>query len=177
MTLDELNRQDVSEAESWFVLSCASKRWAQNMVSSRPFASEYELIEQAKLHWAALSEEDYLEAFEAHPMIGNINSLRARFSATKNIASDEQSGVSKASEETLEVLSDMNHQYLAKNGFIFIICATGLTADIMLNALKKRIKHSRDQEITIAAAEQINITILRLNKAFSISKLKGKSCE
>ena len=51
-----------------------------------------------------------------------------------------------------------------KNGFIFIICATGLSAEKMLSELEIRINNSRKQELINAAKQQINITLLRLNK-------------
>ncbi|NKX19570.1 OHCU decarboxylase, partial [Alteromonadaceae bacterium A_SAG8] len=50
-------------------------------------------------------------------------------------------------------------------GFIFIICATGLSAQTMLEALQARLPNTTQQEITNAAAEQIKITLLRINKA------------
>ena len=70
----------------------------------------------------------------------------------------------KPSEQTLQALADANHQYLAKHGFIFIICATGLSAETMLDALMQRINNSTAREIELAAAEQLKITLLRLEK-------------
>ncbi|HBL20462.1 MAG TPA: OHCU decarboxylase, partial [Alteromonas mediterranea] len=60
-----------------------------------------------------------------------------------------------------------NQAYLDKHGFIFIICATGLSAQTMLEALQARLPNSTQQEIVNAAAEQIKITLLRINKSIS----------
>ncbi|MEM7267378.1 MAG: 2-oxo-4-hydroxy-4-carboxy-5-ureidoimidazoline decarboxylase, partial [Pseudomonadota bacterium] len=65
----------------------------------------------------------------------------------------------------LHQLKEANHAYLDKHGFIFIICATGLSAQTMLEALQARLPNTTQQEITNAAAEQIKITLLRINKA------------
>ncbi|WP_339720311.1 2-oxo-4-hydroxy-4-carboxy-5-ureidoimidazoline decarboxylase [uncultured Paraglaciecola sp.] len=164
VSLDTINNLSPSEAQQWFSHCCAAPKWFQGMANARPFTDIEQLKQVAQTLWLECSEADFLIAFEAHPMIGDVNSLRAKYAATKNIASNEQNGATQASEETLQALAEANHQYLAKHGFIFIICATGLSADTMLNALMQRINNSTQQEIQLAAAEQIKITLLRLEK-------------
>jgi OHCU decarboxylase len=58
----------------------------------------------------------------------------------------------------------LNRAYEEKFGFVFLICATGKTADEMLASLRERIEHSREEEVRIAAEEQRKITELRLEK-------------
>ncbi|GEA07754.1 hypothetical protein KUL42_25150 [Alteromonas sp. KUL42] len=87
------------------------------------------------------------------------------FANTKAIAAGEQSGTASASDEVLHALKEANHAYLDKHGFIFIICATGLSAETMLEELQKRLPNSTDEELQNAAAQQINITLLRISKA------------
>jgi len=167
MTFDELNSLEEAKAAKWFEQCCASTTWVNNMVDARPYADINAVESQAKKAWAACDRDDVLTAFKAHPMIGNIESLRKKFENTKAIAAGEQSGAHTASEETLHELKNENIAYLNKHGFIFIICATGLAAETMLNALKKRLPNSTEEEISIAADEQLKITLLRLNKALS----------
>lgn len=167
MTLNELNMLESAKATDWFEQCCASTTWVKNMVDSRPFSSIDKLAGAAKAVWSACADKDYLEAFQAHPMIGDVDSLRKKFANTKTIAANEQSGTASASDATLTQLKDANHAYLAKHGFIFIICATGLSADTMLTALQARLPNSTAQEIANAAAEQIKITLLRINKALA----------
>jgi 2-oxo-4-hydroxy-4-carboxy-5-ureidoimidazoline decarboxylase len=100
-------------------------------------------------------------------MIGDVNSLREKFASTKTLASNEQSGANNASEQTLKELNELNQYYLQKYGFIFIICASGLNAQTMLGALKSRISNSKPAEMRNAAAEQIKITLLRLQKGLN----------
>jgi 2-oxo-4-hydroxy-4-carboxy-5-ureidoimidazoline decarboxylase len=164
MKLQQLNALPKKEAALWFSQSCASQKWITGMASKRPYDSLQDLISCAVEVWKTCDIEDYQQAFEAHPMIGDVNSLRAKFAATKSLASKEQSGADDASEQTLSELSDLNHQYLQKNGFIFIICASGLSAETMLNALRIRIPNEQSVEFEKAAAEQIKITLLRLQK-------------
>ena len=61
-------------------------------------------------------------------------------------------------------LEDANREYLAKFGYIFIVCATGKSAEEMLRILRSRLPNSADDEVRAAAEEQNKITRLRLEK-------------
>lgn len=165
MTFDELNSLEDGKAAKFFEQCCASTKWVNSMVDARPYADIDTIKVQAKKAWATCGRKDVLAAFKAHPMIGNIESLRKKFENTKAIAAGEQSGAHKASEQTLHALKNDNIAYLNKHGFIFIICATGLSAETMLSELKKRLPNDTNEEIKIAAEEQLKITLLRLDKA------------
>ena len=164
MILKELNRLPSSQAKAWFSRACAAEKWCRLMAGSRPFASVDALLEQAKTHWQSMLEADWLQAFEAHPMIGDVNSLKQKFASTRAMASHEQSGAQDADEEILEALAANNQRYFQQNGFIFIICATGLDAQTMLSALTTRLDNDRRTELLLAAEQQLNITLLRLSK-------------
>lgn len=164
MTIENINQLSEQEANAWFEQCCAATKWRAQMVAKRPFTSLEEMKTEAKNIWQQLNESDFLEAFEAHPMIGDVNSLKAKFAHTQAMASHEQEGATQADDSVLQRLNELNHAYLDKNGFIFIICATGLSAETMLEALEQRIHHSREKEIRIAAEQQIQITLIRLEK-------------
>ena len=169
MTLNELNQLDDKAAYDWFEVSCAAERWVNAMVPGRPYKSPADVYSYAVEVWESLTESDHRQAFEAHPMIGDVNSLRAKFANTKDTAASEQQGTAVASEATLQALHTLNHEYLNKHGFIFIICATGLSADTMLEALQKRLPNDTVSELENAAAEQIKITLLRLTNGLSVT--------
>ena len=57
--------------------------------------------------------------------------------------------------------------YLDKFGFIFIVFATGKSAQQMLDSLLARLPNDRTTELVNAAAEQNKITRLRLQKLLS----------
>ena len=115
--------------------------------------------------WWQLGDGDWLEAFGHHPRIGeDPEELRKKFSDTASVASGEQSGVSSASDETLNALAKRNTEYFEKFAHIFIVCATGKSANEMLDILEQRIDNPPVNELRIAAGEQAKITRLRLEK-------------
>lgn len=164
LSLQALNALPESEARQAFINCCTASRWVDRMVASRPFSSIQQCHEQALIHWAEMDEADFLEAFEGHPKIGDVNSLRAKYASTKALASGEQSSVNTADEATIQGLAEGNTQYEKQNGFIFIVCATGKSAQEMLSLLKERLANPREQELLIAAGEQAKITALRIDK-------------
>ena len=139
-----------------FVACCGSKAWAQAMFARQPFPDSTTMHEAADEIWWSLTPQNWLEAFAAHPKIGQRSSAKW--------AAQEQSGMSSAAASTAEEMQRLNEGYSTRFGFIFIVCATGKSADEMLQLLKERIGHTREEEIRIAAGEQAKITHLRLAK-------------
>jgi 2-oxo-4-hydroxy-4-carboxy-5-ureidoimidazoline decarboxylase len=164
MKFQDLNRATDDEAVEALLRCCASRRWALEMVAARPFESRRQLFERSDEIWWKLDEEDWLEAFSAHPKIGDIDSLREKYSATKTWSEGEQQGVSTATDETLERLAAANDAYEERFGYIFIVCATGKSAREMLAILEERLPNEAVKEIRIAAGEQAKITRIRLEK-------------
>ena len=160
-SLNALSAQDAREA---LLRCCGSKRWAEGMLARRPFASEKALLDAADQVWRGLSKEDFLEAFAHHPRIGGKDALRAKFAATRTWAQGEQAGAAAASEATLDALSAGNARYEERFGFVFIVCATGKSADEMLALLQARQSNEPQAELRIAAGEQAKITAIRLKK-------------
>ncbi len=168
MTLEELNNLSIEAAEEAFGTCCTSSRWIEKMAFSRPFNS-VEHIQQVALDiWWDLKEPDFLEAFEGHPKIGDVSSLRKKYANTKGLASNEQSGVNDADEAVIQALASGNQEYDKKNGFIFIVYATGKSAAQMLDILQARLPNDRRTELKNAAEEQSKITALRINKLLGL---------
>lgn len=161
MRLNELPA-DVAEAE--FLKCCGSKRWAREMTEARPFADKTQFFDRASEIWWSLSEPDWLEAFRAHPKIGEKKAAAAQSEQAQKWSSQEQAGVSSASARTVAELAERNHDYENRFGFIFIVCATGKSSEEMLALLKARLPNDVSMEIRIAAGEQSKITRLRLEK-------------
>lgn len=143
---------------------CSAPRWAERLADQRPFDSTSALLESSDACWAEMGEQDLLDAFDGHPKIGDPDSLKKKYASTKDLATSEQSGVHLASDETIDELATYNQSYLEKFGFIFIICATGKSAEEMLASIKNRMSNSRERELSVAAEEQRKITNLRLMK-------------
>ena len=144
---------------------CGSTRWVERMLHRRPFGNIEQLLAVAREVWFALDPADWKEAFVAHPRIGDRESLRNRFPETAHLAAREQAGVDGAPSDVLSALADGNVQYERRFGYIFIVCASGLTAEQMLEMLRARLNNEPATEILIAAEEQAKITALRLAKS------------
>lgn len=164
MSLEELNTLPRDQAETRFRDCCAAGPWVRGMTDNRPYASRDELMAQSQQLWPTLTERDWLQAFEAHPQIGDVDSLRKKYASTKALASGEQAGARGADEDVLRRLKQGNDAYLDRFGFIFIVCATGKSADEMLALLEARLPNGREMELKIAAREQAKITEIRLEK-------------
>ena len=154
---------DVS-ARAALAKCCASRAWVAGMLARRPFKLDDDMASVTTEVWWSLSPESWLEAFAAHPQIGDVESLRATYADTKDWAGSEQSGVESAGETTLHRLAEANEEYRDKFGYVFIIFATGKTAEEMLAILEERLENSPAIELPLAAAEQLKITQLRLQK-------------
>lgn len=135
---------------------CGSTEWVRRMMAARPFPAWSDLIRTAESIWHGLKPDDWREAFAAHPRIGDrMGSHWAR---------QEQSGTSSASRESMDALVAANREYEARFGHIYIVYATGHSADEMLAMAWQRLENSPEEELRVAAAEQMKITRLRLTK-------------
>lgn len=161
MGLNPIN--DVSDAEAREALTrcCGSSRWVDKMMEARPFASMDELYAKSEQVADLLGDDDWKESFTHHPKIGDMEVLRKKF---KSQEAGEQRSVATASEAVLKELHQGNIDYEEKYGYIFIVCASGKSAEEMLAILKSRLPNDPVNEIKIAAGEQRKITKLRLEK-------------
>ena len=165
--MDALSRlNEIGPAEACAELSrcCGASQWVAAMTARRPFPDRAGLLALADEVWWGLAEADWREAFGQHPRIGDRAALRARFGSAGQWAAGEQAGVLGASEDALRALAEGNRAYEDRFGYIFIVCATGKTADEMLVLLRARLPNDPRDEIRVAAAEQAKITRIRLEK-------------
>lgn len=159
MTLNEFNNLGKEEAKQMLKECCGSAKWVEAMLKAMPYADELSLIKNADDAWFNhCTEPDWREAFTHHPKIGNKAKPGEKF------ADAEQSGVKLATADLLNELAAANDTYETKNGFIFIVCATGKPAAEMLSLLQLRLQNSKTEELHIAMNEQQKITIIRLKK-------------
>lgn len=166
MTVLEFNRLEEQAAFEELFKCCGSTNWAKQVVAKRPFANLTEIKKVSDEIWNKGTEIDWLEAFTHHPKIGDPEAFKKKF-ATKEWAANEQAGVQAASTDVIEKLANDNIEYEKRFGFIFIVCATGKSADEMLHLLEQRLPNTPEEEIKIAAEEQNKITHIRLSKLFA----------
>jgi len=63
-----------------------------------------------------------------------------------------------------QALAAGNHAYEQRFGHVFLICATGLSGQEMLDALHQRLRNSTDAERAVVRQELLSITRHRMRK-------------
>jgi allantoicase len=142
--------------ESELLACCGSREWARRMKESQPFSSAERMLETAARIWSELGPPDWLQAFAAHPRIGE--------SSADPRATREQSGVTGAQSDVLTKLAAANRAYEERFGYIYIVCASGKTAAEMLAILESRLSNEAETELRAAADQQRQITRMRLEQ-------------
>lgn len=168
MNIEQFNKLSDEDAKTEITRCCGASNWVKKVLDNRPYNDKNSLLELAEKEWFNLSQDDWLEAFQHHPKIGDINSLSKKYANTQKWAEGEQSGVNSASENIIHNLAQGNKDYEEKFGYIFIVCATGKTAQEMLDILNTRLPNNTEEEIKIAIGEQNKITKIRLEKLLEI---------
>ena len=151
-----LNALPADAFEAEVVTCCGSAAWVRAMREARPFADVGALLDASDAAWRGLSREDRLEAFAAHPRIGD----REGSSWSRG----EQSGTASAADEVLAELEAGNREYEERFGHVFLINATGKSAPEMLGSLRSRLGNGADAELDEASEQQRQIARLRLDK-------------
>ena len=149
-----------------------SRAWGRALVAARPFADLRALFAAAEAAWWALGPDDWLEAFAAHPRIGESKAAPTQGAQAAAWSREEQRGAAGAEEQVKARLAELNARYAEKFGFIYIVFASGKSAALMLELLEERLGRTRDQELEQAAREQAKITRLRLEK-WLLAQLEG----
>ncbi|HET9984476.1 MAG TPA: 2-oxo-4-hydroxy-4-carboxy-5-ureidoimidazoline decarboxylase [Longimicrobiales bacterium] len=162
--LATLDAVPAAAAETALLSCCGSRAWARAMALRRPFRTREALLRAADDVWWSLGADDWLEAFRAHPRIGERRAERAQPGDGDGWSADEQSGTRSAEAALLAELAEGNRAYEARFGHIYIVCATGRSADELLAVLRSRLGNDAETELRVAAEEQRRITRIRLEK-------------
>lgn len=161
---ERLNALPPEEAEAELLTCCGSREWARRVAGGRPYPDVGTLLAAADRVWWSLGEKDWLEAFRSHPRIGERKAEARQTEREARWSAGEQAGMSTAAEETQRALAEGNRRYEERFGHIYIVCASGRSADEMLALLRERLENEPQREISVAAEEQRKITRLRLEK-------------
>ncbi|MEE8600707.1 allantoicase [Euzebya tangerina] len=154
-TVRLLDTGTTSWARHALLACCGSSAWAEQMVDARPFGEPEDLLRAAEEIWWRLGPDDHLEAFEAHPRIGERSASRW--------SSREQSQAQSGEQTTKDRIAAGNLAYEERFGHIFLIRAAGRSAEEILAALEERLDNDAETERRIAAEQQAQITALRLD--------------
>jgi OHCU decarboxylase len=159
--LRELNTLPREAALKQFLSICRSGKWAESMTDSRPYADTAQLQRTAESVWLGLGPDDWLEALEGHPRIGE------RGGAAEEHSRQEQAGMDQASSSVRAAIADGNRRYEERFGHVFLIAAAGRGPEEILGELTRRLGNSPEEELRVAAEEHRRITRLRLERMFA----------
>jgi len=160
-TLAALNAAPAEAAERDVFACCASASFAMVIASGRPYPDPAALQDAVNAAFTALSWDDIVEAMKAHPRIED-RLPGGGWSAA------EQSGAASAGDAVRRALADGNLAYEQRFGHVFLICASGLSGQDMLDQLRARLGHDPEAERTVVRGELLKITRLRLNKLLGL---------
>jgi OHCU decarboxylase len=153
-----INELSDEQAAEELLAVCHSRRWAKQVAAGRPYADLAALQQAADQVWTGLGPDDWLEAFAAHPRIGE------RGGASADWSRREQAGVGAAGEDIRQRIAAGNAEYEARFGHVFLISAAGRDATEILDALQRRLGNDPDTELRVAAEEHRRITRLRIEQ-------------
>src|SRR6266581_489607 len=160
-TLGSFNAAPAQDAERAALACCASRTFATAIADGRPYPDAAALLAAVDATFKALSWDDIVEAMSEHPRIGD-RAVRGGMSAA------EQSGAAAASDEVRQGLADGDLAYEQRFGHIFLICASGLSGEEMLDQLRSRLENDEEAERAVVRDELRKITRLRLTKMLNI---------
>ena len=156
----------VHEATALLESCCGATAWVNAMVNRRPFRTLPRLIEAADDVWWSLGPEDWREAFDHHPRIGERKSATEQSRQAHAWSASEQQVASRAGNDVREALARGNEEYEHRFGHIYLVFAWSKTAEELLAILRERLTNDPATELRVAAGEQAKITRLRLTKMF-----------
>ena len=143
---------------------CGSRAWARAMATRRPIRSEADLLAACDAIWKGLPVSDWVESFQSHPRIGDSKVPSAASAQSATWSRTEQQNVGNAGDVVKAALAEGNRAYEQRFGRIFIVCATGKSAQEILEILERRLRNDDKTELLEAAEQQRQIAHLRLKK-------------
>ncbi|MGA8938871.1 MAG: 2-oxo-4-hydroxy-4-carboxy-5-ureidoimidazoline decarboxylase [Acidobacteriaceae bacterium] len=164
-TLATWNALDANTAVAAILPCNGSIAWANQLAALRPFATPFDLTCTADIIWRSLPAADWQQAFDSHPRIGEQHAKSATPQSLQ-YSSTEQSAAQLA-DHTRAALAAAHLAYEEKFGRIFIICATGKSAEEMLAFLHQRLTNDPSTELRESVEQQRQITQIRLRKWLS----------
>jgi len=182
-TVAEFDAADAGAAAMLLEPCCASRRWVAAVVGGRPHGAPAALVAGSDASMHALAWDDVLEALAAHPRIGERAtgdgreaawSRQEQAGAAADLAGRAAAGPADPADPAdradpaapAEQLREGNLAYEQRFGYVFLICATGLSADQVLAGLRERLGHDPESERAVVRAELAKIVRLRLAKVF-----------
>lgn len=153
--LGRFNAADDATALAALRTVCTSDAWGKDVLAGRPYPDAETLFAASDTAVARLGAAGLAEALAGHPPIG-------RPKPGDPGSSREQRGMAGAPAGLRAEMLASNLAYQEKFGHVFLICATGRSAEEMRDALRNRIDNPPEREREIVREELAKINRLRL---------------
>lgn len=137
---------------------CSSTIWAQRVLAGGPFRDVDALLDRADRVLAELPDAEIDAALDGHPRIG------AQFD---NASAREQAAVVTAADSVKAELATRNAEYDEKFGYVYLVCASGRSAEELLAILTERLHNDAETERRVMRSELAEINRLRLERLLS----------
>lgn len=166
MDLQQFNSTPPDQLRPLLAACCDVPRWVDRILAGRPYGELAALTEVADQAARDLDDNEVAQALAAHPRIGDRadgDSTEATWSRKEQAGVGDDPGIRAA-------LAAGNRDYEERFNRVFLICATGLSADQMLTTLHQRLTNDDTTEAHVVQDELRKIALLRLTKLFAITK-------
>jgi 2-oxo-4-hydroxy-4-carboxy-5-ureidoimidazoline decarboxylase len=129
------------------------------VLAGAPFADVDALLDRADRVLAELPDAEIDAALDGHPRIGGKvdNASSAR----------EQAGMTAAGADVRAALAAHNRDYEDRFGYVYLVCASGRSAEELLEILTDRLGNDPDTERRVMRNELAKINRLRLQRLLS----------
>ncbi len=160
--LATFNTADPVEVRARLLKLTACPRWAEELVSDRPYPGLDALLALSDELLRAADVDEIDAALAGHPRIGE-RATAAHFddeSAARSAR--EQAGVNSADAEQKRELAAANAAYEHRFGRIYLVAAAGLSAAELLAKARARLNNEPEAELEVVRTELATITRTRL---------------
>jgi 2-oxo-4-hydroxy-4-carboxy-5-ureidoimidazoline decarboxylase len=157
--LDGFNRLTEGEQMNLLFGVCSSTIWARRVLTGGPFRDVDALLDRADRVLAELPDAEIDAALDGHPRIG---------ATTDDVSSArEQAAVATAADSVKAALAAKNEEYDRKFGYVYLVCASGRSAEELLDILTARLHDDAETERRVMRSELAKINRLRLERLLS----------
>lgn len=160
MTLAQFDAAPEEEATAMLLACCDVPRWADAVREGRPYGDVDAALEVADAAARAFTPDEVTRALAAHPRIGE----RASGDSTEAAFSRREQSAVSTEADVQQALLEANRAYEERFDRIFLVCASGLSAEQVLTAARTRLANDDATEAAVVADELRRIALLRLRR-------------
>jgi 2-oxo-4-hydroxy-4-carboxy-5-ureidoimidazoline decarboxylase len=164
MSAEELarfNTLPLAAAREVLLACCNSPTWADRMAAGRPYSSARDAVRQSSAIVTMLTVPDLEAALSGHPRIGE---RAAGASQSADWSRAEQAAAATTDDATRRELAESNAEYERRFGHVYLVCASGRSAETLLSVLHARLRNKPEREWHVVRAELQKINEIRLVK-------------